>query len=216
MRICPLCDGLGWRPRRGPSNPSHPRYEEPYDEYTGEPIKESASPNPEPTPLRMLDRQLETLARLAALRAGETSSERYGWERERIVYDRKGSYQELRRALKKLEKVWPAGYAEIRRRYFLGVDVLLGPLERTYLEAAEEWIARDMRGPIRVPPWLADHDSQRRQRSVKELAAEGLTAGEIARVLRMPKRSVQKQLRATLASDASVTILTASAPGESA
>jgi DNA-binding CsgD family transcriptional regulator len=63
-----------------------------------------------------------------------------------------------------------------------------------YLQAAEEWLARTMRGPIRVPAWLQEYSTEARQRSVGELAAEGLTAGQIARILRLPKQKVRRLL----------------------
>ena len=215
-RHCPVCTGSGWRRRRGPSNPSHPRYEEPWDEYTAQPVTEQTSQRVSSMSARELDVQLEILARMAAVRAGVVDHERYGWERERILHDRKGSYSELRRALRSLEQRWPAGHLELRRRYFLGVTVRLSAFEQLLADAGEEWLARTMRGPIRVPPWLAEQSAKRKARSVKELAAEGMTAGEIARELRVPKGTVQRQLRATSLSDRVATVPPAFAPGESA
>jgi hypothetical protein len=216
-RLCPVCRGASWRSRRGPvDNPAHPRYEEPWDEYTEQPVREAVSRNPEPMSARMLEVQLERLEREAALRAGDTGQESFGWERERILHDRKGSYQELRRSLHLLERLWPAGHRQVQRRYFIGVEIGLTPYEQIQVEAAEEWLARTIRGEIRVPPWLAEREAKRRQRSMHELYLEGLTAGAIARELRIPKRQVQRQIRAWSLSDGSGTIREASAPGASA
>jgi hypothetical protein len=194
-RACPVCEGSGWRTRRGPRDkPTHPGYEEPWDEYTEQPVAEAVQHPPAMTSY-LVDRTLERIEREQSLRDGDDSSERYGWERERIAFDRRGSYNELRRALKLLHRKWPPGYLQVRRTYLRGLAFEQTNDDRLYLQAAEEWLARVMRGPIRVPPWLQERSTERRQRSVSELVAEGLTAGQIAKVLRVPKQKVRRLLR---------------------
>jgi hypothetical protein len=211
-RICPVCDGSGWRTRRGPRDkPTHPAYEEPWDEYTEQPVA-GAAQHPPAMSSHLIDRTLERIERAQALREGDDSSERFGWERERIVYDRKGSYNELRRALRVLHRKWPPGYLQVRRVYLRGLAFEETNDDRLYLQAAEEWLARLMRGPIRVPPWLQEHSTETRQRSVDELAAEGLAAGQIARVLRLPKQKVRRLLSERAARFSMVAEMTA-APG---
>jgi hypothetical protein len=193
-RICPVCEGFGWRTRRGPRDkPTHPDYEDPWDEYTEQPVAEAVQHPPAMSSF-LVDRILERLEREQAVRDGDASSERYGWERERVAYDRKGSYNELRRALKLLHRKWPTGYLQVRRVYLRGLTFEQSESDWFYLQAAEEWLARTMRGPIRVPAWLREQSAEIRQRSVAELAAEGLTAGQIARILRLPKQKVRRLL----------------------
>lgn len=193
-RICPLCEGSGWRPRRGPRDkPTHPDYELPWDEYLEEPV-EDVQQNPASMPSHLIERTLERLQREQALREGDDSSERFGWERERIVYDRRGSYNELRRALRLLYHGWPPGHAQIIRVYFRGLAIELTLEDERQLDAAEEWLAHKMRGEIRIPPWLVEASAEAKQRSVSELAADGLTAGQIARILRLPKQKVRRVL----------------------
>jgi len=195
-RICPVCDGYGWRPRRGPTHlPSHPDYEQPWDEYVEAPVAD-AEQHPHAMDEHVRERLIEQLDRDRQAREGDISTERYSWERERQTYDRKGSYPELRRSLDRLFRFWPMGYLQVRRTYLRGLGVELTPSDRLILEAAEEWIAREMRGPIRVPPWLEEHTGMVRQKSVAELARVGLSAGQIARALRIPKQKVKRLLAA--------------------
>jgi hypothetical protein len=170
---------------------SHPDYEQPWDEYVEAPVAE-AEQHPAPMDSYRRDRMIESLDHDRALREGDDSSERFGWERERIVYDRRGSYNELRRALRLLHRKWSDGYNQIVRVHFRGLAISLTSEDQLLLDAAEEWLARTMRGEIRVPPWLQEASAKIRQRSVAELAADGLSAGQIARMLRIPKQKVRK------------------------
>ena len=194
-RYCPICEGLGWRPRRR-LNPSHPDYEAPWDEYTHEPVTEEQVQHPAPMTRYQLDRALE---RLEEYERGE----RFGWERERQVYERRGSYTELALALDLLGQRWPMGYLCIRRHYLRGLQVQHSRTTGLLTEAAEEWLAREMRGQVRVPRWLIEDIAEKRQATVYELRDEGFTPGQIARRLRMPKLKVQRMLRSvTLTAEA--------------
>jgi hypothetical protein len=121
--------------------------------------------------------------------------ERFGWERERQVYERRGSYVELGRALGLLAEQWPAGHLQVRRFYLRGLQFQPSLFDRQVCDIAEEWLAREMRGEIRVPVWLSEQVTEHRQLSVVELSAEGHTPGQIARRLRIPKIRVQRLLR---------------------
>jgi hypothetical protein len=186
-RFCPVCDGSGWRPRRR-LKPSHPSYEQPWDEYTREPVEEEQVQHPHAMTRYQLDRALE---RLESYERGE----RFGWEREREVYQRRGSYGELALALDRLSRQWHVGYLQIRRTYLRGLSFEPSPLTSELTEIAEEWLAREMRGKIRVPVWLAEQVAGQREATVQELHEQGLAAGTIAKRLRIPKLKVQRMLR---------------------
>ena len=194
FRVCPVCEGLGWRARRGPrEKPTHPDYEQPWDEYLEAPVEE-AEQHPAPMSAHLRDRTLERLDHEQALREGDHSSERFGWERERALYDAKGSYRELRRSLGLMRRRWPPGHAQIQRVYFWGASFQLSFEDGQLLEQAERWVMHEMRGPVRVPPWLAEHEGERKQRSVSDLQSEGMSAGQIARTLGIPKQKVRRML----------------------
>jgi hypothetical protein len=195
-RICPVCEGHGWRARRR-LNPSHPLYEQPYDEYTGLPVQADETQHPSAMSDRQLGAALEQLEYAHELRLGHSEGERYGWERERIAHDRQGSYRELRRSLGLLHRRWPVGYQQVHRVHFRGLSMLWNKIDRLLLDAAEEWVAREMRGPVRVPPWLQERRAADRQKTIQELTKEGLSAGQIARVLRIPKAKVKRLLAGT-------------------
>lgn len=210
-RFCPVCDGYGWRTRRGPSKPEHPLYEQPWDEYTAEPVVETGARKAPAMTERQREHELERLAHARALREGDDSSERFGWERERIAYDRQGSYRELRRVLFRLQGRWSYGHRLTSKVYFRGVDTVLSSTDLILLAAAEEWVAREMRGRIRVPPWVAEQAAGQKRRSISDLAAEGMSAGQIARVLRIPKAKVKRLLTRDMLGATAMAV-----PGESA
>lgn len=193
QRTCLVCDGTGWRRRRGSRNPSHPEYEQPFDEYTGMPIEEEAQ-HPAAMSSSTRDLVLDQLDHASELREGRIDGERYGWERERASYDRQGSYRELRRVLALLHVEWPIGYEQIFRFYLRGLVFQPSLFDRQLCDIAEEWVAREMRWAIRIPPWLQERAGKDRQVSVADLAKEGLTPGAIARRLRIPKAKVKRML----------------------
>jgi hypothetical protein len=188
-RPCPVCDGAGWRVRRGSRNPSHSTYEQPWDEYTRQPVEAEEDQHPHSMTRHQLDRALEQLETYER-------GERFGWERERQVYERRGSYAELALALDRLAEQWPPGYLQIKRQYLRGLYFEPSAMSRLFCEVAEEWLAREMRGEIRVPVWLQEQVAASRELTIQELAEQGMTAGQIARRLRIPKLKVQRTLRA--------------------
>jgi len=178
-RYCPVCLGTCWRTKE--------RNDESWDEYTGERVADESEHKPEPMTLRQIEHELERITRTV-------TEERFGWERERRSYERQGSYQELRRALTRLEFAWTTGHLLIYRRYFRNVEVDLADSDAVLLGAAEEWVARDMRGAVRVPQWMARNGHAAKRKGIAELAADGLTPGQIARRLRLPKAKVRRVL----------------------
>jgi hypothetical protein len=165
-----------------------------------EPVAE-ADQHPASMDSHLRDRMIESLDHDRALREGEDPEERFGWERERSVYDARGSYAELRYALARMRGQWPPGHRQIARVYFWGLQFQLTFEDQFLLDAAEEWIARSMRGPVRVPPWLAENHTIKRERTVESLASEGMSAGQIARALRIPKQKVKRLLVVSGSSD---------------
>ena len=170
--LCLACDGEGWR-RRQAGEPE-------WDRYLGLPVQEAVQ-----LPVEAAHRPREPEA------GGEQG---YGWERLQAAYEARGSYRELRRNLSRLAAHRP-------RRHRLVVAVLVENQPR-FLTADDEldidlgvvWITLRMR-TIRVPPWLMEHEAARtREQTIAALAADGFGAGEIARRLEMPKRTVRKYL----------------------
>ena len=197
QRTCPVCEGTGWRKRKGSRNPSHPAYEQPWDEYTCQPVQAEETQHPHAMSERELAVSLERLDFERAVRDGDVQGERYGWERERSSHERQGSYKELRRAMVSLHVQWPVGHAQIQRVHIRGLAVAWSGDDLLVLAAAEEWLAREMRGAVRVPPWLIEREADKKQKNVADLAREGYSPGQIGRLLRLPKAKV-KRILATL------------------
>jgi hypothetical protein len=170
-QLCLLCDGRGWRRRESG--------EEAWDAYIELPVREAAEL---PVPI----------APSAPVPIGVEES--YAWERDRRRYDRHGSYQELRTQLDRLALVR-------RRRYWLVRTVLvehqrvnLDPPSVTQLDLGVLQLALWM-PVVKVPGWLIERTrTADRQLTIAELAASGLTVGEIAKRTGIPKRTVRKRL----------------------
>src|SRR5262245_1880353 len=171
MTLCLICDGRGWRYRE--------RDDTPWDAYVGLPVDEAVQLPVEPSGVRL----------------EADGEERYGWERQRESYDRHGSYQELRRALGRLEIRRP------RRAHLVRVVLVehepraVTPRDVREIDLGVVGLALDMRR-VRVPRWLLEERAEDRRASIAALAAEGLRAGEIARKLGIPKRVVRRRLAA--------------------
>ena len=172
-QLCLLCDGRGWR-RRQAGDPE-------WDAYVELPVVEAAAL---PVPI----------APRAPMPMGVEES--YAWERDRRRYDRHGSYQELRTQLDRLGLVRP-------RRYWLVRTVLVehqgvnldSPAAQLQLDLGVVQLALWMR-VLKVPGWLIERTkADERRETLDELAAAGLRAGEIARLLGVPKETVVRRLR---------------------
>lgn len=187
-----MCGGTGWRRRA--------KGEDPYDEYTGEPIGDEGSRSKHKPPFRLEDdmrrltAQLERVDLQIAEREG-VWTDAYGWERARVLWDRMGSYNELRRALIALQSRWPVGYSVVRAYWLRDVPVQMIGRAHDIERVAVVWLALEMRGQIRVPPWMLDNHHAERKDSFQKLVAEGRSASEISRLLGIQKKRVKKMLK---------------------
>lgn len=170
LQLCLLCDGTGWKRRES---------EEPWDEYVNLPTAEAA--------------QLPVMPSAPS----PASDAAYAWERARQAHDAKGSYRELRRALEALAHARPSWHRLVLAK-------LVYQETRVFTEGAETaillgvgWLAREMRGPVRVPPWVMEQArAEERRDSIAALRAVGLTNGQIGQRLGMSPKAVKRKLKA--------------------
>jgi len=171
-QLCLLCDGRGWRRRESGDQEWDAYIELPVTEAVQLPVPIKPS---SPPPIGV--------------------EESYAWERERARYDRHGSYAELRRQLDRLHLVRRRRYWLVRRILVehasvqldshASVDLDLGVLQLTL------WMP-----VVKVPGWLIERTrASERTETITELAATGLRAGEIARLLGLPKEAVVRKLK---------------------
>ena len=173
-----VCDGRGWR-RRAAGDVL-------WDAYVELPVEQAASmpsmPNgrgPEP----------------------DVVEESYSWERARQTHDRHGSYKEVRIRLDALSRVHVVRYRLVRTVVVDKEPVSLSPWYDTEVTLGVVWIAIRMRS-IRVPPWIMERSlAAERRETVAALAADGYSAGEIARRTGMTKEAVKRKIRRVNAVD---------------
>ena len=170
-QLCLLCDGRGWKRRED---------EEPWDAYVELPL---AQANELPVPI----------APKATPPTGVEES--YAWERERARYDRHGSYAELRRQLDRLARVQARRYRLVRTVLVEHDRRELSARARAELDLGVLQLTLWMRS-VRVPGWLIERTkADERQETLAELAATGMPAGQIARLLGLRKEAVVRKLR---------------------
>jgi hypothetical protein len=170
--LCLACDGVGWRRRE--------RDDVEWDAYLELPLDEAAELPREPT-----------RRTLPPPGDGEPP---YAWERMQRTYERHGSYRQLRVQLERLSYRQPRRYRLVRAVLVDHEPRLLDEVAALELELGVVTIALGMRG-VRVPGWLIERSAAAERRStVGELAAQGLRAGEIARILGMTKEAVRRKL----------------------
>lgn len=190
--LCPLCGGTGWRRRR--------KGEDPWDEYTGLPVSDTDSGRAHKTPFtleddyRKLGIQLDRVNRSIAEREG-VAQDAYAWETARKVWDRMGSYPELRAALRALQLFSPVSYGVVRAVWIMDLPVKVIGRVKLIEYGSIVWIQERMPDPIKVPPWLLEDAKSERQKTVADLMSEGKTAGEIARLLNVSKKKVQRLMK---------------------
>lgn len=188
MQLCLICDGSGWKLRG--------RRDEPWDEYVSLPTAEAAqlpvmpsAPPVEAILARLADEQAEREGRLAGLA--------YGWERARAAHDRRGSYRELRRSLERLADARPGWHRLVLAKLVYHEPRVFTPTAETAIELGVGWLALEMRGPIRVPPWVMERDRAERNRdTIEALAQGGLSPSQIAKHMGMSRKAVKRRLRA--------------------
>lgn len=131
-RVCPMCDGYGWRKRK-PKDPY-------YDEYTGERISSGGEKQSRPRTMTLeeIDHELDKLRQDKLRRHGILTHEMYAWERRIKEREKHGSYTELLRVLRLMREKHPVLYKKLREDD----------------PSALEWVATRMRGRIRVPKWV--------------------------------------------------------------
>ena len=191
-RICLACGGFGWRKRR--------KGDDPFDEYTGEPVAAPGSKSAHAPAFRLEDDyrrlgvQLERVQRTLNAREG-AQNDAYGWERARAAQERLGSYRELRKALEGLQRLSPNGYSVVRAAWMVDVPVTLVGRTQAIEQAAVVWLQSQMPGEIRVPPWLMVDGYRERRSLFEQLVAAGRSASEIAKALDLPKKRVKKMLK---------------------
>lgn len=170
-QLCLICDGRGEKRRDG---------EPEWDAYVGLPLVEA------------MQLPRACWSKSSAPRMEDT----YAWERLRRTYDRHGSYQAVRQGLGWLALAAPRQHRLVETVLVNHEPRLLVPTARTELELGVLGITLRV-GSVRVPPWLIEQTEADRQRAtIRELAACGLTAGEIARRLGLSRKAVQRKLRA--------------------
>jgi hypothetical protein len=169
-QLCLLCDGLGWKRRER---------EAPWDAYLELPLEEAAQ----------LPQAIVPRAAVAV------EPDAFTWERLRRRYDRHGSYGELRRQLDRLSLGHPARARLVRAVLVDHEPRQLDRRSQLDLDLGVVSIALRMR-TVRVPAWLIERTTaDRRIDTIAEMAAIGLSAGEIARRSGIPKGTVRKRLR---------------------
>jgi len=179
-QLCLLCDGRGWR-RRSRGEPA-------WDAYIGLPVDEAS--------------QLPVPMRPSA--PPDHADERYAWERDRARYDRHGSYDELRDRLDRLSTVAPKRYWLVRGVLVEHNPWALTPPGQLQLDLGVLQLTLWMK-VVRVPGWLIERTrADERRETLAELAASGLPAGQIAKLLGLQKEAVVRRLRRVNSGDAGV------------
>lgn len=169
--LCLACDGRGWRRRE------HGDVE--WDAYLGMTLADAAELPREPTRRSPLPAEADPP---------------YAWERMQRAYERHGSYRELRARLEQLSLSHPYRHRLVRAVLVDGEPRVLDAAAERELELGVIHLALRMRS-VRVPTWLIERSAAAERRSsVEELAAQGLRAGEIARILGMTKKAVRRKL----------------------
>lgn len=186
-----------WRPRRAG--------EKAWDAYLEEPLEDALKPGwtisgarDTRAEIARLTASIDRIQRILDAKEGRIDHERFGWEIEREALDRTGSYQKLRKLLAELKLAHPDQWQAVMRRYDPGREGMPfapGIEEQRLADLGEAWIEERI-GSIRLPPWILEWQADRRRNTIAGLAAQGYGAGAIAKRLRIPKKAVQRQLRA--------------------
>lgn len=180
-RTCPVCDGHKWRLSRAG--------DEKWDEYTETKIVPEGKGS---MPSYVMDAEIARLEAEEATRAGKIDHESYGWERARARQERLGSFREVRLHLQRLGRDHPDLHTAVRQKYVL--DFPVHGIDHDMAELGVALIANRMKH-VRVPPWEENAEAQRKERTVRELVAQGWNASRIARELRLSKEKVKRMIK---------------------
>ena len=134
---------------------------------------------------REIDRLTASIDRIQAVldaHEGMIDGERFAWERARTMYYRQGSYAQLEKCLARLRQASPQVAAAVLTRR---------PLQ---LEAVGVLFLAQTMATVRVPSFLVFERSVRQAPTVTSLHEEGMTPGQIAKRLRIPKGKVRRML----------------------
>jgi len=171
--LCLVCDGRGWRRRE--------HDDEEWDAYLGMTLADAAE----------LPREPDMKSRLHV----QEDDPPYAWERLQRTYERHGSYRALRIQLDRLRAHHPPRHHLVRTVLVEHEPRRLDELAALELELGVVTLALWM-PRVRVPTWLIERSAAAERRStVAELAAQGLRAGEIARILGMTKKAVRRKMQ---------------------
>ena len=185
VRLCLVCNGSAWRNRRG-GEPA-------WDEYIGARVAGEETKRPRTMTPQELDGELTRLRRDASAREGRVAADDLtAVERGRKARDGSGSYVELERSLERMHQYAYGARQLIDLHY--GAGIALDDASRARLDQAIAWLAVDMRGPVRIPPWAWEQETEKLLDEVQRLGREGHQVSEIAEELQMSQRRVKTLL----------------------
>ena len=184
--LCLVCDGEGWK-RRTATEPE-------WDSYVEMPVEEAVTLPVMPSePTQESVRAARTA--MEEERRGNYRLLAFGWERAVQAHERHGSYRELRRRLDWLREHRPRRYSLVRAVLIDQEPRALSAADLRDVELGVLALALRMRS-VRVPPWIIERSAAAtRRESLASLAAEGYSAGEIARRLGITKETARRRLK---------------------
>lgn len=171
--MCLVCDGRGERRREA--------RDEPWDAYIRLPLVDANELPREPP--------------LGSTISDEIREQTYGWERVRRAYERNGSYRQVRVQLDWLSIERPQRFRLVQTVLVDHEPRELDATMKLEMDLGVVMIARRISNP-RVPAWLMERSAAAEKRdSIATLAADGFSAGEIAKRIGLPKEAVRRKLK---------------------
>lgn len=184
-KLCLVCDGRGWCRRHGRVRP--------WDAYTELPVEEAAELPTEPVYASQ-----EAVQRLLRDREEERSGRywqlTHSWERRKQMYERYGSYREVRAGLDRLHDAQPRRALLLRTIYVEHQARSLTSPDRLDLDLGVVQLAIWIPRP-RVPRFIVERTQRERNDEISALAALGLAPAEIAARLEIRVDAVRRALR---------------------
>lgn len=165
---------------------------DPYD--TGRDFSWMNIEDPRKRQARIRDEALRRIARDQLAREGHLDlREGYAWESRRVLMERHGDYEQLRRGLLSLQSWCPPLHSTIHDYYFSGLYEV--PPQTARERIAVYYLQEQIRGPIRVPSWLCDNPQVP---SFDSLADSGASSRRIAMIMGLSQRKVKRLLKARI------------------